>query len=215
MNRRRTPAERKVFFATDETRMKPRTDAGNGVTDESPTTAPASDLPLPSMGRGNEGEGWANPRRPNAPFPTKKGSAERPHIVDTWRMPRTFPPLTPTLSPLRGEGVGSARRITNLHRSRRREEADRTHGRVRILRSQDGNLPPFSLTPALSRRERGKRSQRWLGVHTLGTAKRVHSCPLSQRERVRVRENGRSHQSPTDSPTNPNPAASRVITLHP
>ena len=27
------------------------------------TIAPASDLPLPSTGRGNEGEGWANPRR--------------------------------------------------------------------------------------------------------------------------------------------------------
>ena len=211
MNRRRTPGERKVFFATDETRMKHRPDAGNGVTDESPTTAPASDLPLPSTGRGNEGEGWAHPRRPNAPFPTKRGSAETPHTVDIQHMPRAFP----TLSPFRGEGVGSARRITNLHRSRRREEADRAHGRVRILRSQDGNLPPFSLTPALSRRERGKRSQRWLGVHTLGTAKRVHSCPLSQRERVRVRENGRSHQSPIDSTTNPNPAASRVITPHP
>ena len=29
--------------------------------------APASGLPLPSMGRGNEGEGWSNPRRPFSP----------------------------------------------------------------------------------------------------------------------------------------------------
>ena len=125
MNWGRTRGERSGFLATDETQMKHGPDAGNGVTAESPTKAPTSDLPLPSMGRGNEGEGWANPRRPNAQFPAKKVSTETPHIADTRHTPRAFPPLTPTLSPLRGEGAGSARRVTNLCRSRRREEADR------------------------------------------------------------------------------------------
>src|SRR5829696_7342724 len=50
-------------------------------------------FPLPSTGRGIEGEGWADP----AAFP----------ITSTW----AFPPLTPALSPLRGEGDGSASRF--------------------------------------------------------------------------------------------------------
>src|SRR5215217_6712712 len=50
-------------------------------------------FPLPSTGRGIEGEGWAE----QAAFP----------ITSTW----SFPPLTPALSPLRGEGDGSASRF--------------------------------------------------------------------------------------------------------
>src|SRR5215217_2222105 len=50
-------------------------------------------FPLPSTGRGIEGEGWAD----QAAFP----------ITSTW----AFPPLTPALSPLRGEGDGSASRF--------------------------------------------------------------------------------------------------------
>src|SRR5215212_3827134 len=46
-------------------------------------------FPLPSTGRGIEGEGWAFP------------------MTSTW----AFPPLTPALSPLRGEGDGSASRL--------------------------------------------------------------------------------------------------------
>src|SRR5215203_3497504 len=50
-------------------------------------------FPLPSTGRGIEGGGWAD----QAAFP----------ITSTW----AFPPLTPALSPLRGEGDGSTSRI--------------------------------------------------------------------------------------------------------
>src|SRR5829696_8686839 len=50
-------------------------------------------FPLPSTGRGIEGEGWAD----QAAFP----------VTSTW----AFPPLTPALSPLRGEGDGSASRF--------------------------------------------------------------------------------------------------------
>ena len=48
----------------------------------------------------------------------------------------------------------------------------------------------FSLTPALSRWEREKRSQRWAGAHAQHNSTRARGCSLSQRERARVRENG-------------------------
>jgi hypothetical protein len=48
----------------------------------------------------------------------------------------------------------------------------------------------LSLTPALSRWEREKRSPRQSGAAALETTTRTRGCPLSQRERVRVRENG-------------------------
>jgi hypothetical protein len=47
---------------------------------------------------------------------------------------------------------------------------------------------PFSLTPALSRWERENGIQRWAGAGALGTTTGGPGCPLSQRERVRVRE---------------------------
>src|SRR6185369_5286842 len=50
------------------------------------------DFPLPSMGRGIEGEGWFSSR-------ALEGEVLRPP---------NFPPLTPALSPLRGEGEASA-----------------------------------------------------------------------------------------------------------
>ena len=54
-----------------------------------------------------------------------------------------------------------------------------------------GELPPFSLTPALSRWERERRTPRWVGANVRGVTPRLRGCSLSQRERVRVRVNGR------------------------
>src|SRR5437899_23181 len=54
-----------------------------------PAPEPAG-LPLPSTGRGNEGEGWCDRSSPG------------------FRSAATFPPLTPSLSPLRGEGASNA-----------------------------------------------------------------------------------------------------------
>ncbi len=56
-------------------------------------------------------------------------------------------------------------------------------------------MRPFPLTPALSRREREERRPRWVGAGALGVTARFRGGSLSQRERVRVRENGHEPQT--------------------
>ena len=51
-------------------------------------------------------------------------------------------------------------------------------------------MDAFSLTPALSRLERGNRQQRLLMLDALGSRMRGELVSLSQRERAGVRENG-------------------------
>ena len=69
---------------------------------------PVSDLPLPSTGRGNEGEGCSHPRLPTSRWNLGIERYQTAASLNSSRAPWTFPPLTPALSPLRGEGVGSA-----------------------------------------------------------------------------------------------------------
>jgi protoporphyrinogen/coproporphyrinogen III oxidase len=92
-------------------------------------------LPLPSTGRGTEGEGWAGSESRNA----------RESLVE--------PPLTPTLSPLRGEGVapvaivgaGVTGLVAAFYLKRARipvtlyESSERTGGVIRTV-SRDGFL---------------------------------------------------------------------------
>ena len=70
--------------------------------------------------------------------------------------------------------------------SKRHEE------RTTALWSEDA----LSLTPALSRWERGNRRQTGTELVTTRKSTRVRGCPLSQRERVRVRENGPDNSKP-------------------
>src|SRR5687767_12438562 len=74
---------------------------GNSTTDE-------RELPLPSTGRGIEGEGWLRPRASDC---NRSKRRERTALVSFVRFCSVFfiPPLTPALSPLRGEGEATAR----------------------------------------------------------------------------------------------------------
>ena len=90
--------------------------AGARTSPEPPANTPASGLPLPSTGRGNEGDGWSHPRLPNSPSSAKRTLPNAPSSQRFPRTPSAFAPLTLALSPLKGEGTGCARAQASMLR---------------------------------------------------------------------------------------------------